>query len=84
MPPPKPVPKVAPNRLRKRLGLPPSARRPFTHGRNPAIASPKAKRSPSLFRKTGIPKRSASIGPRAMPPSLNAGRLPRPPMMPFG
>ncbi len=68
MPPPKPVPNVAPNRLRKRFGLPASARRPFTHGRRPAIASPNANRSPSLLMKTGIPKRSSSIGPSATPP----------------
>jgi glucokinase len=84
MPPPKPVPKVAPNRLWKRLGLLAFASCAFTHGRNPAMASPKAKRSPSLLMKTGTPKRSASIGPSAMPPPLNAGRFPRPPMIPFG
>ena len=57
MPPPKPVPNVAPNRLRKRFGLP-ASREQAVHasGRKPAIASPKANRSPSLLMKTGTPK----------------------------
>ena len=52
-------------------------------GSTPAVASPNAKRSPSLLMNTGSPKVRLRNGPRATP-WRNEGKFGRnPPTMPF-